>query len=97
MGWLSIVGAVLPMLAHGATDAAQSAMLSMDEADQLLLQARELQHQEILDARSERFNEAIQDRSERMRERGLLEELDMTDRKMDDKITKDWIGLIRGT
>jgi hypothetical protein len=49
-----------------------------------------------LDNRSQRFNEAVQERAERMRERGLLEDLDIQDRKLDDKITKDWIGLIRG-
>jgi hypothetical protein len=96
MGWLPIAAAVLPMITQHAHDAAQSAMLGIDEANQLLLQARQLQHQEALDNRSERFNEAIQERSERMRERGLLEDLDINDRKLDDKITKDWIGLIRG-
>jgi len=30
------------------------------------------------------------------RERSLLDDLNMTDRKIDDKITKEWIGLIRG-
>ncbi|HXN09043.1 MAG TPA: hypothetical protein VN860_05220, partial [Candidatus Acidoferrales bacterium] len=59
-------------------------------------QARELQHQQAMDDRSEHFNEAVQERSERMRERELLMDLDMSDRKIDDKITKEWIGLIRG-
>ncbi|MBV8460414.1 MAG: hypothetical protein JO009_05955 [Candidatus Eremiobacteraeota bacterium] len=49
-----------------------------------------------MDRRSEVFNEAVQERSERMRERELLMDLDMSDRKIDDKITKEWIGLIRG-
>jgi len=97
MGWLNIAAAVLPLLTQHANNAAQAAMLGMDETEQLMLQAQQLQHQEILDARSERFNEAVQDRSERMRERGLLEDLDLTDRKLDDKITKEWIGLVRGT
>ena len=96
MAWLPLVGTVMSLITNKGIDAAQSAMLTMDETQQLLLQARQLQHQEALDQRSEVFNEAIQDRSERMRERGLLEDLDMTDRKMDDKITKEWIGLIRG-
>ncbi len=96
MAWLPIVSTVAGLVANNAFDAAQSAMLTMDEGDQLMLQAQEMQHQEALDARSERFNEAIQDRSERMRERSLLDDLNMTDRKIDDKLTKDWIGLIRG-
>jgi hypothetical protein len=49
-----------------------------------------------MDDRSERFNEAAQERSKRMRERSFLDDLNMTDRKIDDKLTKDWIGLIRG-
>jgi hypothetical protein len=96
MGWLPIAATAIQLISQHATDAAQQTMLQMDEAHQLLLQARELQHQEIMDDRSERFNEAVQERSERMRERGLLEDLDMADRKIDDKITKDWMGLIRG-
>jgi len=96
MAWLPIVGSVISLIQQKGVDAAQSAMLAMDETHQLLLQARQLQHQEAMDDRSEIFNEAIQERSERMRERGLLEDLDMADRKIDDKITKEWIGLIRG-
>ena len=96
MAWLNIAAAVLPMITQHAHDAAQSTMLGIDEAHQLVLQARQLQHQEVLDNRSQRFNEAVQERAERMRERGLLEDLDIQDRKLDDKITKDWIGLIRG-
>jgi len=49
-----------------------------------------------MDARSEKFNEAVQERSERMRERSFLDDLNMTDRKIDDKLTKEWIGLIHG-
>jgi hypothetical protein len=49
-----------------------------------------------MDDRSERFSEAVQERSERMRERSLLDDLNVTDRKIDDKITKEWIGLIHG-
>jgi hypothetical protein len=60
------------------------------------LQAQEMAHQEVMDARSEKFNEAVQERSERMRERALLDDLNMTDRKIDDKLTKEWIGLIHG-
>ena len=96
MAWLPIVSTAAELLGQHATDAAQSAMLAMDETHQLMLQAREMAHQEVMDNRSERFNEAIQERSERMRERSLLDDLNMTDRKIDDKLTKDWIGLIRG-
>jgi hypothetical protein len=96
MAWLPIVSTVAELVGNHALDAAQSTMLTMDETDQLMLQAQEMQHQEALDARSERFNESIQDRSERMRERSLLDDLNMTDRKIDYKLTKDWIGLIRG-
>ena len=96
MAWLPLVGTVMSLITNKGVDAAQSAMLAMDETHQLLLQARQLQHQEAMDDRSEVFNESIQERSERMRERSLLEDLDMTDRKIDDKITKEWIGLIRG-
>ena len=96
MGWLPIVATAAELIGQHATDAAQTAMLGMDETHQLMLQAREIAHQELMDDRSERFNEAIQERSERMRERSLLEDLNMTDRKIDDKLTKDWIGLIRG-
>ena len=96
MAWLPIVGAVTQLLGDHAADAAQQTMIQMDETDQLMLQAQEMQHQEVLDARSQAFNEAIQDRSERMRERGLVDDLNMADRKMDDKITKEWIGLIHG-
>ena len=94
MSWLPIVTAVMPLLTQHATDAAQAAMLEMDEAHQLMLQARQLQHQEIMDDRNERFNEAIQERSERVREFALLQDLDMTARKIDDKITKEWMSLI---
>jgi hypothetical protein len=96
MGWLPIVATAAELIGQHATDAAQTAMLGMDETHQLMLQAREMAHQELMDDRSERFNEAIQERSERMRERSLLDDLNMTDRKIDDKMTKDWIGLIRG-
>jgi len=96
MAWLPIVGSVISLIHQKGVDAAQSAMLAMDETHQLLLQAKQLQHQEAMDDRSEIFNEAVQERSERMRERSLLEDLDMADRKIDDKITKEWIGLIRG-
>jgi len=96
MAWLPLVGTVMSMITSKGIDAAQQAMIQMDETNQLLLQAREMQHQEALDNRSEVFNEAIADRSESMRERGLLEDLDMSERKIDDRITKEWIGLIRG-
>jgi len=96
MAWLPLVGTVMSLVTSKGIDAAQQAMITMDETNQLLLQAREMQHQEALDNRSEVFNEAIADRSESMRERSLLEDLDMTERKIDDKITKEWIGLIRG-
>jgi len=96
MAWLPLVGTVISLISQKGIDAAQSAMLAMDETHQLMLQARQLQHQEAMDDRSEVFNEAVQERSERMRERSLLEDLDMADRKIDDKITKEWIGLIRG-
>jgi hypothetical protein len=90
------LGTVFQMITQHGIDAAQQAMITMDETQQLMLQAQELQHQEAMDRRSEVFNEAVQERSERMRERELLMDLDMSDRKIDDKITKEWIGLIRG-
>ena len=90
------LGTVFQMITQGGIDAAQQAMITMDETHQLMLQAKELHHQEVMDDRSEVFNEAVQERSERMRERELLMDLDMSDRKIDDKITKEWIGLIRG-
>jgi hypothetical protein len=97
MAWIPLAaGTVFQMITQHGIDAAQQAMITMDETHQLMLQARELQHQEVMDDRSERFNEAAQERSERMRERELLMDLDMSDRKIDDKITKEWIGLIRG-
>ena len=96
MAWLPLVGTVMSLITSKGIDAAQQTMIQMDETNQLLLQAREMQHQEALDNRSEIFNEAVADRSESMRERSLLEDLDMTERKIDDKITKEWIGLIRG-
>ncbi len=96
MAFLPIVGTAIQMISQGAIDAAQQAMITMDETHQLMLQARQMQHQQRMDDRSEVFNEAIQERSERMRERELLMDLDMSDRKIDDKITKEWIGLIRG-
>jgi hypothetical protein len=96
MAWLPLVSTAAELLGQHATDAAQTAMITMDETHQLMLQAREMAHQEVMDDRSERFNEAVQERSERMRERSLLDDLNMTDRKIDDKLTKDWIGLIRG-
>ncbi len=96
MAFIGLATTALSLIAQKGVDVAQSTMLAMDEAHQLMLQARQLQHQEVMDDRSEVFNESVQERSERMRERGLLEDLDMTDRKMDDKITKEWIGLIRG-
>jgi isocitrate dehydrogenase kinase/phosphatase len=90
------LGTIFQMISQRGIDAAQQAMITMDETQQLMLQAQELQHQEAMDRRSEVFNEAVQERSERMRERELLMDLDMSDRKIDDKITKEWIGLIRG-
>ena len=96
MAWLPIAATAAQLLGQHATDAAQQAMISMDETDQLMLQAREMQHQEVMDNRSELFNEAVQDRSERMRERSLLDDLNMADRKLDDRLTKEWIGLIHG-
>jgi hypothetical protein len=96
MAWLPLVGTVMSLVTSKGIDVAQQAMIQMDETNQLLLQAREMQHQEALDNRSEVFNEAIADRSESMRERSLLEDLDMTERKIDDRITKEWIGLIKG-
>ncbi|MDQ6781562.1 MAG: hypothetical protein M3Z37_10480 [Candidatus Eremiobacteraeota bacterium] len=96
MAFLPLVGTAIQMITQGGIDAAQQAMITMDETHQLMLQARQMQHQERMDDRSEVFNEAIQERSERMRERELLMDLDMNDRKIDDKITKEWIGLIRG-
>jgi hypothetical protein len=96
MAWLPIASAAVEMLGQHATDAAQQAMIGADETHQLMLQAQEMAHQEVMDQRSEQFNEAVQERSERMRERSLLDDLNMTDRKIDDKLTKDWLGLIRG-
>jgi hypothetical protein len=96
MAWLPLAATAASLLGENATDAAQQTMINMDETHQLMLQAREMQHQEVLDDRSEVFNEAIQDRSEAMRERGIVDDLNMADRKMDDKITKEWIGLIHG-
>ena len=96
MARIPLAANVVQMITQHGVDAAQQTMLSMDETHQLVLQAREMQHQEVMDDRSEVFNEAVQERSERMRERELLQDLNMSDRKIDDKITKDWIGLIRG-
>ena len=90
------LGTIFQMISQRGIDAAQQAMITMDETQQLMLQAQELQHQEAMDRRSEVFNEAIPARSDRLRERELQMDLARSDRKIDDKITKEWIGLIRG-
>lgn len=49
MAWLPIAATAAQLLSQHAMDAAQQTMLQMDEAHQLLLQARQMHHQEILE------------------------------------------------
>lgn len=86
----------LQMLTHHATAAAQDGFLAAEEVHQTALMGRAMAHQAVMDERSEKFNEAIQERAELMRERELLTDIAISERKVDDKITKEWIGLIRG-
>ena len=48
MAWLPLIGTVMSLVTSKGIDVAQQAMIQMDETNQLLLQAREMQHQEAL-------------------------------------------------
>lgn len=75
-------------------NSAMNALNSQDEQFQLGIYASEVQNQEQLQMQSEAFDQMMDERSENMREIDTLRNVNMTQRKADDSITKKFIQSI---
>ncbi|HEY3674888.1 MAG TPA: hypothetical protein VGK84_02755 [Candidatus Tumulicola sp.] len=75
-------------------NSAMNALNAQDEQFQLGIYASEVQNQEQLQMQSEVFDQMMDERSENMREIDTLRNVDMTQRKADDSITKKFIQSI---
>jgi hypothetical protein len=65
-----------------------------DETFQMGLYAEQMQHQEQMSVQSTMFDEAMDERSENMRQINTLRDVEMTQRKEDNSITKKFIQSI---
>jgi hypothetical protein len=89
------VGGIFGNGASGAAEnGAMNALNSQDESFQLGMYASEIQNQEQLQLQSEVFDQMMDERSENMREIDTLRNVDMSQRKADDSITKKFIQSI---
>jgi hypothetical protein len=90
----AVGGALGNGAAGGAENAAMNAINGQDESFQLGMYASEVQNQEQLQMQSEVFDQMMDERSENMREVDTLRNVDMSQRKADDSITKKFIQSI---
>jgi hypothetical protein len=89
------VGGIFGNGASGAAEnGAMNALNGQDESFQLGMYASEIQNQEQLQLQSEVFDQMMDERSENMREIDTLRNVDMSQRKADDSITKKFIQSI---
>lgn len=86
-------------LAGFAGTAGNMGMAGLDaqqEAFQTAMYAEQIRHQEQMQLQSEAFDEMVDQRSETMRQVNTLRDIDMTQRKADNAITKKFIESIDG-
>lgn len=88
---LSLIGGAA---GNAASSAAMQGLNSADETFQMGLYAQQMQHQEQMSLQSTMFDEAMDERSENMRQINTLRDVEMTQRKEDDSITKKFIQSI---
>jgi hypothetical protein len=94
----ALAPAALSAMGGTAADAAGTAAMqglnSADEAFQVGLYAQQMQHQESMSVQSTMFDDAMDERSENMRQINTLRDVEMTQRKENDSITKKFIQSI---
>jgi hypothetical protein len=88
------IGGLFGGATGSAENGAMNALNSQDETFQLGMYASEVQNQEQLQMQSEVFDQMMDERSENMREIDTLRNVDMSQRKSDDSITKKFIQSI---
>ncbi len=90
----SLLGSLVNSASGSAQNAAMNALNQQDENFQLGLYASQIANQEQLSLQSTMFDQMMDERSENMREVNTLRNVDMTERKADDDITKKFIQSI---
>ncbi len=81
-------------IAGAAGNAGLGALNAQDEAFQLAMYGEQIRHQEAMQTQSEAFDEMMDEKSEQMREVNTLRDVQMTQRKADNQITKKFIESI---
>ena len=81
-------------IAGAAGNAGLGALDAQDEAFQLAMYGEQIRHQESMQTQSEAFDEMMDEKSEQMREVNTLRDVQMTQRKADNQITKKFIESI---
>jgi hypothetical protein len=81
-------------VAGAAGNAGLGALNAQDEAFQLAMYGEQIRHQETMQTQSEAFDEMMDEKSESMRELNTLRDVQMTQRKADNQITKKFIESI---
>jgi len=88
------IGALGGAAGNAVGTAAMQGLNGADEAFQTGLYAEQMQHQEQMSVQSTMFDEAMDERSENMRQINTLRDVEMTQRKEDNSITKKFIQSI---
>ncbi|HEX5275793.1 MAG TPA: hypothetical protein VFW34_11005 [Candidatus Rubrimentiphilum sp.] len=81
-------------IAGAAGNVGLGALDAQDEAFQLAMYGEQIRHQEAMQTQSEAFDEMMDEKSEQMREVNTLRDVQMTQRKADNQITKKFIESI---
>jgi hypothetical protein len=81
-------------VAGAAGNAGLGALDAQDEAFQLAMYGEQIRHQEQMQTQSQAFDEMMDEKSEQMREVNTLRDVQMTQRKADNQITKKFIESI---
>ncbi len=87
-------GATAGNVTGAAGNAGLGALNAQDEAFQLAMYGEQIRHQETMQAQSQAFDEMMDEKSESMREVNTLRDVQMTQRKADNQITKKFIESI---
>jgi hypothetical protein len=87
-------GATAGNVAGAAGNAGLGALNAQDEAFQLAMYGEQIRHQETMQAQSQAFDEMMDEKSESMREVNTPRDVQMTQRKADNQITKKFIESI---
>jgi len=82
--------------AGAAGNAGMAGLDAQQETFQTAMYAEQIRHQEQMQLRSEAFDEMVDERSETMRQVNTLRDVEMTQRKADNEITKKFIQTIDG-